>query len=274
MLTLDLLRSLYPRAAEDHLQAFAARAPDLFERFGFGKSDLCLHFFLAQVGHESGGLTVTSENMSYSAKRIAEVWPGRFDSEDSARAFANKPDKLANNVYANRMGNGPPESGDGFRYRGRGYIQITGRDGYRNVGTIAKLDLEGSPDLAAAPEQALLVACAFWEWKKLNELCKTGDFVAVTRRINGGTTGLADRKAWLDKVRRAFAEPPDAEDQPPAAVAIAIQRALQARGFREVGAADGIVGPRTLAAITRFRHENGLPPGGIDNRLRKELGVT
>ncbi|GGG50870.1 hypothetical protein GCM10010964_42710 [Caldovatus sediminis] len=269
----DLVRSLYPRAAEAHVASFARQAEALLARFEIGHAPNRLHFFLAQIGHESAGLTVTVENLNYRAERILQIWPGRFTSLEAARACAGNPERLANTVYSDRMGNGPFESGDGWRYRGRGYLQLTGRDGYRNVGRIAGLDLVERPDLAAAPDHALLVACAFWEWKGLNRLCDGGDYVAVTRRINGGTVGLADRRAWLDKVRRTFAEP-DAEPQPTAEEAVAVQRALQDKGYVEVGAADGIVGRRTIAAITRFRQEHGLPPGLIDEALRVALGIV
>jgi putative chitinase len=171
------------------------------------------------------------------------------------------------------MGNGPEGSGDGFRFRGRGYIQITGRDGYANVGREAGLDLVGQPDLAFSPEHALPVACGFWRWKSVNEVCDTGDFEKVTRRINGGTVGMTDRRAWLDKVRRTLATPPSPAAQPPVDEVIAVQRALQARRFTEVGAADGVVGPRTIAAITRFRQQNGLPAGLIDAKLKRALGI-
>jgi putative chitinase len=271
MLTEAVLRELYPRAPAAHVAALAERSGELFARFEIDRKPVRLHFLLAQVGHESGGLTVTEENMSYRAERICEVWPSRFPTVESARPFARNPERLANRVYADRMGNGPESSGDGFRFRGRGYIQITGRDGYRQVGRIAGIDLEAAPERAFAPADALLVACAFWQWKRLNELSDTGDFVAVTRRINGGTVGITDRKAWLDKVRRVLAEPPSA--QPSAAEVIAVQRALQTRRFTEVGAADGVVGPRTIAAITRFRQENGLPLGLIDADLKRALGV-
>jgi putative chitinase len=273
MLNNSTLIALYPRAPEVHLDAFAARAQELLQRFGIAESENRLHFFLAQIGHESGGLTIAEENMNYRAERIAEVWPSRFPTVAAAKPFERNPKKLANYVYANRMGNGPPESGDGFRFRGRGYMQITGRDGYRQVGAIADLPLDTNPELAAAPEHALLVACAFWAWKGLNPHCDTGDFVKVTRIINGGLNGLNDRRAWLDKARRTFAVPPELEHQPPAAEIIAIQRALRAGGYVELGAADGLIGPRTIAAITRFRLDNGLPGGLIDKRLRVALGL-
>jgi putative chitinase len=269
-----LVRELFPRGRDEHVEAFAAQGPGHLDRSGIGARRNRLHFFLAQIGHESAGLTVVEENMSYSAERIVAVWPSRFASVAEARPFARNPEALANRVYGGRMGNRGEASGDGWRYRGRGYIQLTGRDGYRRVGDIVGLDLEGEPDLAARPEHALLAACGFWQWKGLNALCDGGDFTAVTRRVNGGTIGLEDRRRWLDKVRRTLASPPDASRQPPAEVVVAVQRALQARGYPEVGAADGIIGPRTAAAIGRFREDHGLPEGLIDRRLLKALGVA
>lgn len=278
MLSKSKIRALFPRAPEDRLAAFARQNGDLFQRFGIDANPTRLGFFLAQVGHESGGLTVKAENMNYSAKRLTQVWPSRFPSLAAARPFARNPEKLGNNVYANRMGNGPPETGDGYSYRGRGYIQITGRDGYEKVGAIAGLKLVDEPDLAVDAKHALLVACAFWKWKKLNPLCDGGDFVKVTRRINGGTIGLADRRAWLDKVRRTLHSPTsEAALEISAETIVDVQRALQSRRFTEVGAADGIMGPRTAAAIMRFRQQNGLPDSPpaplIDKKLLTALGV-
>jgi putative chitinase len=269
---IQIVNTLFPRAASTNAQAFAAQSDALFARHGIAPGNRLL-FFLAQLGHESGGLTVTRENLNYSAARLCEVWPSRFPNEDAAEPFARNPEALANAVYANRMGNGAADSGDGFRYRGRGYIQITGRDAYRAIGDALGLDLEGDPDLAFDPEHALSVVCGFWSWKRLNPVCDTGDFVAVTKRINGGTVGLADRRAWLDKVRRALAVPPAPAAQPAPATVIAVQRALQELGFGEIGAADGIVGPRTLAGIARFRAEQGLAAGAIDAALLAALGL-
>lgn len=274
MLTRAQLEELYPRASVAHVDAFAAYEDGLFEEFALSLRPIRAHFFLAQIGHESGGLTITEENLNYTAARIVKVWPRRFADEAAARPFARNPEGLANNVYANRMGNGPEESGDGWTYRGRGYIQITGRDGYREVGDIANLDLEANPGLASTPGDALRVACSFWRWKDLNPYCDIGDFKKVTRLINGGLTGYRDRSAWLDKVRRLLARPEDVIDPPDAAVVVALQRALQARGYREVGAADGDIGRRTIAAVTRFRQEQGLPDGLIDDTLLAALDVA
>jgi len=274
MLSRSQLQELYPRAEKPHLHRFVAAQEELFTKFGIGANPQRLQFFLAQIGHESGGLTITVENLNYSAARICQVWPSRFRTIEAARPFAHNPEALANLVYCDRMGNGPRKSGDGWAYRGRGYIQITGRDGYRSVGKIAGLSLEDKPDQAATPENALAVACAFWEWKRLNALCDTGDFVAVTRRINGGITGINDRLAWLDKVRRVSLDQTELTDQPAAEQVVEVQRALQELGYSELGAADGIVGKRTAAAIARFRREVGLQPGLIDETLLRQLNLS
>ncbi|MBI1179946.1 MAG: glycoside hydrolase family 19 protein [Alphaproteobacteria bacterium] len=273
MLSIDIVRALYPRAPREHVDAFAAQNGGLFAQYGISDKPLRLQHFLAQIGHESGGLTIMEENMNYRAERLREVWPSRFTDMALANRCAGNPELLANTVYCDRMGNGNSASGDGWRYRGRGYIQITGRDGYRNVGAQAGLDLEGNPDLAFAPDRALAVACGFWRWKDLNTVSDTGDFVAVTRRINGGINGLADRKAWFDKVRRVLGAPVPMDEQPDAPDVVAIQRRLQALGYRELGAADGIIGPRTAAAITRFRHDKGLGNGMVDAALLQALGL-
>lgn len=273
MLEREQIVGLYPKASGPDLDAFEAQKGALFEKFGISSKPIRLLYFLAQIGHESAGLTITEENLNYRAARLVEVWPKVFKNERSARPFAGNPEALANKVYANRMGNGPPSSGDGWRFHGRGYIQITGRKTYRDVGVIAQLDLENEPELAASPEHALRVACAFWQWKDVNPFCDLGDFKKVTRLVNGGLNGLADRRAWLDKARRILAEPDHLVEPPSPATAIAIQRALQARGYTEVGAADGDIGRRTIAAIMRFREEHDLGDGLIDDALLKALGV-
>lgn len=267
-------KELFPRADAATTAAFIADKDSLFEQFGLLGNLTRLHFFLAQIGHESGGLTITKERLSYSAKRMTEVWPSRFRTEAAAEPYARNPEGLANQVYASRMGNGPPESGDGWRYRGRGYIQITGKDAYAKVGGFTGLDLVNNPDDAFDPAKALLVACGVWQWKGLNERSDTGDFVKVTRRINGGTNGLADRRAWLDKVHRILGEGPNDAIVVDTSVIISVQQALQKNGFPEVGAADGIIGVRTLSAISRYRLRKGMLAGQIDKDLLESLRIT
>lgn len=201
---LRVITSLYPKSPLKNRNVFAAQWHDVMGKYGLLLNERRLSYFLAQLGHESGGLLLRAENLNYSAARLRVVWPSRFRSLASAAAFAHQPEHLANRVYGGRMGNTEP--GDGYRYRGRGYIQLTGRSAYRDVGAIIDMPLEEEPDQVLEIQHALLVACGFWTWKGLNALSDKGGYVAVTRRINGGTTGLADRQAWLQRVTARLAE--------------------------------------------------------------------
>jgi len=158
--------------------------------------------FLAQTAHESGGFKIGVENLRYSsAERLCRIWPKRFPDTEAAAPYLNAPEKLANKVYADRMGNGPPESGDGFRYRGRGLIQLTGKAAYEAVGDIVGLDLATTPDLAADPANALLVACGAWKHLRLDQLEETAPVELYTRRINGGLIGIEERKRLFAQTR-------------------------------------------------------------------------
>jgi putative chitinase len=164
--------------------------------------------FLAQVGHESAGLMRVEENLNYSAQRLCEIWPSRFNAKTAAEV-ARQPQRIANRVYANRMGNGPEASGDGWRYRGRGPIQITGKNNYRRMGELTQLPLLDMPSLAIEVEEGALIAATWWRANGLNSLADSGDILAVSRAVNLGTpsttrtpNGLQDR---IDRTRRAAA---------------------------------------------------------------------
>ncbi|MGL4964923.1 MAG: glycoside hydrolase family 19 protein [Inquilinus sp.] len=277
MISLEDLKELFPKGREPILEALAKQSKKVFAEFDMDDRPNRLHFFLAQVAHESGGLSVIEENLKYSAKRMTEIWPSRFPTLASAEPFAGNPEALANKVYASRMGNGSPDSGDGWKYRGRGYIQITGRDGYRAIGNAIGVNLENDPDRASDPDDALRVACGFWKWKNINAACDEGDFLKVTRLVNGGTTGQADREAWLAKVRKVLKPAPatqPAKSAPPTKEEIRkVQQALRDRGFTSV-TADGIIGPKTNAAIDKVRSDNGLKPGSIDADLKRVLKIS
>lgn len=160
--------------------------------------------FLAQVGHESAQLTCVQENLNYSAAGLQTTWPTRFDKA-LAQQLARQPEKIANLVYAARMGNGPPESGDGWKYRGRGLIQITGRNNYKATGIGLGLDLLLEPQLLEFPEGAALSAGLFWQQHGLNELADERHFDAITRRINGGLNGQAERLAFYSRALQVLA---------------------------------------------------------------------
>jgi putative chitinase len=160
--------------------------------------------FLAQCGHESAGFNVLEENLNYSAQALLRVFPKYFKSEGMAADYSRKPAKIGNLVYGNRMGNGPPESGDGYRYRGRGILQVTGKNNYGRCSTYLFSDdrLVLDPDLLLIPENAILSAGWFWEVNNLNPLCDSGNFVLLTKRINGGTNGLPHRQQIYEKALR------------------------------------------------------------------------
>jgi len=166
--------------------------------------------FLAQTAHESGQFNTLEENLNYSAKRLTEVWPKRFPTLDAAMPFASNPTALGNKAYANRMGNGDVASGDGYKFRGRGLIQITGRSNYVAVAKALNIDSVRHPDLLLKKSNAAFSAAWFWQSRGLNALAddKTDDddledFKAITLRINGGTNGLKMRLALLNKILAA-----------------------------------------------------------------------
>jgi putative chitinase len=163
--------------------------------------------FAAQLAHESGQLQRWTENLNYRWERLRQVFPTYFTSDAQARAFDRKPERIANRVYAGRMGNGSEASGDGWRYRGRGPIQLTGRDNYRACGSAIGVDLVGDPDLLSTPGPGCLAAAWFWARNGLNALADAGDFVTITRRINGGLNGLAERREFWEQAKMAFGVP-------------------------------------------------------------------
>lgn len=154
--------------------------------------------FIAQVGHESAHLTRCVESLTYSAQRLAAVWPRRFRSADGsptalAREVAYQPERIANLVYAGRNGNGDEASGDGWRFRGRGLLQVTGRSNYRSVGEGLAQPFVARPQLLAEPRWACRSAAWWWQRNGLGELADAGRFEDITRRINGGLNGLEER---------------------------------------------------------------------------------
>jgi putative chitinase len=158
--------------------------------------------FLGQCAHESGNFKTLEENLHYSANALMRVWPSRFPDMDTANKFANNPEKIANKVYAGRMGN--TGDGEGWKYHGRGLIQLTGKDNYKNCSNSLGLDLLGSPEKLLEPQYAALSAGWFWSKHGLNELADAQEHGMITKRINGGTLGLDDRIAKTTKALEAL----------------------------------------------------------------------
>ena len=149
--------------------------------------------FLAQCAHESGGFRFLKENLNYKAASLRKVFPKYFPSDELATAYANKPEMIANRVYGGRMGNGDEHSGDGYKYCGRGLIQLTGKSNYQNFADSIETAVEDIPEFLATFEGAVQSACWFWESNNLNQFADKGDILTMTKRINGGTIGLEDR---------------------------------------------------------------------------------
>lgn len=160
--------------------------------------------FIAQCAHESREFTLTEENLNYSADRLLKVFPKYFKSLEQATLYARNPRAIASYVYANRMGNGPESSGDGYRYRGRGYIQLTGHDNYMQYAAATATDALNQPSLVSDTDGAALSAGWFWSKNGLNQLADKEDMMTITRRINGGLNGLQERMAYYHAARQAL----------------------------------------------------------------------
>ena len=158
--------------------------------------------FIGQCSHESNNFRTLEENLHYSAAALMRVWPSRFPDLDVANQYANNPEKIANKVYGGRMGN--TEDGDGWKYHGRGLIQLTGKENYGNCGSGLGVNLLGDPDLLVTPEYAALSAGWFWNKKSLNSLADSGDIETMTKRINGGLIGLNDRISKIAKAEQVL----------------------------------------------------------------------
>lgn len=176
-------------------EKFKAEIPILMDKFGIN-TPLRLAHFLAQVSHESGGFKVGRENLNYSADGLQKIFKKYFPTPELANAYARQPEKIANKVYANRLGNGDEASGDGWKYRGAGGIQLTGKDNFKAFSDAIGEDCVANPELVA---DKYYLSSAAWFWKKngLNEMAdkgNTGDVVtSVSKRVNGGTIGLSQR---------------------------------------------------------------------------------
>jgi len=162
--------------------------------------------FLAQCAHESGGFVFLKENLNYKAASLRKVFPKYFPDDATAAAYANKPERIANRVYANRMGNGDEASGDGWRYCGRGLIQLTGKDNYTFFAASLDIPVEEASEYLQTFEGAVQSACFFWEQNNLNKWADAGDILTLTKRINGGTIGLEDRIKHYEHALHIFGD--------------------------------------------------------------------
>jgi putative chitinase len=176
-------------------EAVITQLPDTIAKFELN-TPLRLAHFLAQAGHESGGFKAVNENLNYGAKGLLGIFKKYFPTEEKAKLYERKPEKIANLVYGARMGNGPEASGEGYKFRGRGYIQLTGKDNYKAFDAVVAESIVDNPDLVAT-KYPLLSAAWFFHKNGLHKIADQGDTDAVvtlvTKRVNGGTIGLPDR---------------------------------------------------------------------------------
>ncbi|MCP4116565.1 MAG: hypothetical protein GY737_14360 [Desulfobacteraceae bacterium] len=272
--TMDAVNLLAPNAKENYLEAIRKGDP-LFEEHGI-TTPLRMAHFLAQALHETGGLRILRENMNYSASRLVEIFGVHHHSAAvtvaEAEQLARHPEKIAERVYglgnprkASELGNTEP--GDGFRYRGNGVLQTTGRANHRRMGDACGVDFETGPDLVTAPEHALKPALHEWSENNLNHSADKNDIRTITRRINGGLIGLTDREAWFNKLWALL----KSDSHPEAAWEASeeddfvtwLQRALNELGASPKLVVDGRHGPATRKAVKDFQAAAGIAVDGI-----------
>lgn len=236
-----------------------------------------LAHFLSQTTHESNNFTVLEENLNYSATRLNQVFPKYFrNAGRDATKFARKPEAIANIVYASRMGNGNEASGDGFRYRGRGIIQLTGKNNYRDFGATVGKSSEEVTEYVMTKEGAIQSALWFWNSRNINNAASGDDVAAVTRLINGGTNGLEDRRDRYNRILNILSKTPVASGpEHPSTPPVANNFHGMSFGIGDRGPMVGqiqkalgipvsdVYGPFTHSAVKKFQAANGLTVDGI-----------
>lgn len=242
--------------------------------------------FLAQCGHESVDFTVLKENLNYSADGLNKIFPKYFKNagRDSS-GYARNPEKIANVVYANRMGNGDTASGEGWKFRGRGAIQLTGKDNYSRFAKAIEKTLDETVEYTETLQGAIESACWFWKANGLNSVCDSNDVVHMTKKINGGTIGLEDRKKHYEHNKailsggesesHVVAEEKAASTGGSQLVKLGSRGELAKKVQEALGVdADGIFGPGSQRALMAWQEEHGLSADGIAGpaTLKKLLG--
>ncbi len=194
MITVSQLKQLLPK--NPYVEHWHHALEQLFPDYDINTPKR-MAAFIAQCAHESGGFMVLKENLNYKPASLRKLFPKYFPNDQIAQQYCSKPNKqeaIANRIYADRMGNGSESSGDGYRFCGRGLIQLTGRSNYQSFADSLEMKIEDVPEYLATFEGAAQSACWFWETNGLNKFADAGDILGLTKRINGGTIGLEDRK--------------------------------------------------------------------------------
>jgi len=201
-ITAEQLHQLFPQ--NKYLNDLAEVLSEQFDKYEINTPNRAAGF-LAQCGHESNGFTVLKENLNYKAEALNKIFHKYFPTVESANDYAHNPEKIANKIYANRMGNGDEASGDGYKFRGRGAIQLTGRDNYTKFGASIGLDPEACVADMETLDGGIESAMWFWRTNGLNAICDADDIVKMTKRVNGGVIGLAERTQIYNKAKAILA---------------------------------------------------------------------
>jgi putative chitinase len=198
MITTENLLSIFPHIGEEKASIFTDPINKTISDFGINNPAM----FIAQIGHESGGFKHLEENLNYSAEQLLKVFPKYFKDKDPDN-YARQPERIANIVYSSRMGNGDVSSGDGYKFRGRGAIQITGRSNYESFARSVEMSLDDAVEYIMTPEGAIMSAGWFWDANNINSI--SDNITKTTKKINGGTIGLEDRTSLYEKAQEVIA---------------------------------------------------------------------
>jgi putative chitinase len=258
--------------------AWADAALEILPKYEINTPNRVAGFF-AQCGHESAGFKVLEENLHYRAETLDKIFPKYFKNAGrDANAYAKQPEKIANVVYASRMGNGDTASGDGYRFRGRGVIQLTGRDNYTNFGKTIGMTAEQVIDYVTTKKGALESACWYWNSRNINAACDADDITKMTKLINGGTIGLEDRTKHYHEALAILGGAVPAHHAP-VSHGGTLRRGSKGEMVQKMQAAlgltaDGDFGPGTETALKKWQDANGLTADGVagPKTLAKLLG--
>lgn len=249
-------------------EAWADAALEILPKYEINTPNRVAGFF-AQCGHESMGFKVLEENLHYRAETLDKIFPKYFkNSGRDANAYAKQPEKIANVVYANRMGNGDTASGDGFKFRGRGIVQLTGRENYTNFGKTISMTAEQVIDYVTTKKGALESACWYWNSRNINAACDANDIVKMTKLINGGTIGLADRQKHYNEALAILGGAASVNPQITDAVTHILRKGSKGELVKKMQAAlgigaDGDFGQGTENALKKWQERNGLAADGV-----------
>ena len=204
MITLSLLKTVCPKTKTTVLSEYVDHLNTVCEYYDIFVNTKRTAGFLSQIAHESANFNTIKENLNYDLNGLRKTFPKYFQTDDIAKQYAKQPEKIANRVYASRMKNGDEASGDGWKFRGRGLIQLTGSDNYTRLAIALDMSVDEVVAYLDTVNGAVASAGWFWDNNKLNDYCDKSDFIGLTKRINGGTNGIAERQALYDAAMKAL----------------------------------------------------------------------